>query len=647
MKLAVIFLLEAAIALQAVNCYSSYQSRIPNGDRVPDPCKPGAIWAGVGHQSAMGADTRNKFGMDFLAAGKKWTPELCRKDSDGDGLTNGEELGDPSCVWTSGTPQRTTGISHPGVCPLDSKTCKNAWDVCPKPFSCPAMNDPGVTIRNFTINKNTPVPAVETTYICQAFELNSTASPVHMIGSKPIIVNKNIMHHMLMYACSTRPNQTLFDGPQECFMGNTDCTEIINIWGYGLEGECFNNNTGFRIGGEGYRYALLQLHWNNPAKVTTYTDSSGLALYFTSNLRKYDQGTLMYGETNLVLPPYRQQINFNHTCPSVCTEHYHSETRYITAAGIHMHTYGIQGRISLWRNGTLVKDLLPLQMYDYNSPKMDPFDPPVEYRKGDEVRTECYFSTMKSNQTIFFGEGTGDEMCFAFLSYYPNNISLTTDQKLGRCIALAGINTCWLQSNVRPQIEQQCNISDMISGKIPSQVAADMTANRCFSETGCTSTCRNYLNATLWPSNACYDPSRAKLMAEFLAMGPRFINSTVAQTIVKTLYGQRFCQQEVTALAAMAQLAVAQSAVTTAASNQASATQIGLTSEHLLIIIIVCSCLGFIIILAVLALIASKTGGGGFPKPTAGADKLTQQPAAGDNKAYLYNEYENGAKTQL
>ena len=44
-----------------------------------------------------------------------WTVDLCRKDSDGDGKTNGEELGDPNCIWVRGaTPQILDGLSHPG-----------------------------------------------------------------------------------------------------------------------------------------------------------------------------------------------------------------------------------------------------------------------------------------------------------------------------------------------------------------------------------------------------------------------------------------------------------------------------------------------------------------------------------------------------
>ena len=36
-------------------------------------------------------------------------------DSDGDGRTNGEELGDPNCVWQKSNPTRLlSSVSHPG-----------------------------------------------------------------------------------------------------------------------------------------------------------------------------------------------------------------------------------------------------------------------------------------------------------------------------------------------------------------------------------------------------------------------------------------------------------------------------------------------------------------------------------------------------
>lgn len=49
---------------------------------------------------------------------KTWTYYLCRKDSDGDGKTNGEELGDPDCEWVpNSVPKSTVSLSHPGKWP--------------------------------------------------------------------------------------------------------------------------------------------------------------------------------------------------------------------------------------------------------------------------------------------------------------------------------------------------------------------------------------------------------------------------------------------------------------------------------------------------------------------------------------------------
>ncbi|KAK3590358.1 hypothetical protein CHS0354_020679 [Potamilus streckersoni] len=128
--------------------YQMFQVNIPNGEIVPHPCKANYIWRGVGHRNALGGDERNPFGLAFYAAGAKWTKNLCQLDSDGDGKTNGEELGDPSCVWTPGqSPFRLVGLSHPGVCePMNSSQCtgKNVWVDCHlDEFICDAMNRNG------------------------------------------------------------------------------------------------------------------------------------------------------------------------------------------------------------------------------------------------------------------------------------------------------------------------------------------------------------------------------------------------------------------------------------------------------------------------------------------------------------------------
>lgn len=71
-----------------------------------------------------GCDTppcQNAFGMAFDLNGKVWDADLAMMDSDGDGYTNGEELGDPEGTWT-------VGMASPSLCDCASPP---GWSVTP------------------------------------------------------------------------------------------------------------------------------------------------------------------------------------------------------------------------------------------------------------------------------------------------------------------------------------------------------------------------------------------------------------------------------------------------------------------------------------------------------------------------------------
>jgi hypothetical protein len=68
--------------------YWGYEDRVPNG--AVHSCNT-CHYAGA-------------FLDDFHAAGDQWTAALAALDSDGDGTTNGFELGDPYGVWSVGRP---------------------------------------------------------------------------------------------------------------------------------------------------------------------------------------------------------------------------------------------------------------------------------------------------------------------------------------------------------------------------------------------------------------------------------------------------------------------------------------------------------------------------------------------------------------
>lgn len=108
------------LLFSGVSSFHFYARYIPNGDKVS--FRDGSRefpWQAIGHSlpNAFPQLQRNDFGRAFARAGYRWTVELCKADSDGDGLTNGEELGDPACTWQYGQPHPETAkrVRHPGV----------------------------------------------------------------------------------------------------------------------------------------------------------------------------------------------------------------------------------------------------------------------------------------------------------------------------------------------------------------------------------------------------------------------------------------------------------------------------------------------------------------------------------------------------
>ena len=98
-----------AYLMLVVQSHKTYRGKVPNG------CMEIANSKALGHVNDVGGGANNVFGKAFKTAGFKWTTELCQADSDGDGQTNGFELGDPNCNWKEGEKAAITDqLSHPG-----------------------------------------------------------------------------------------------------------------------------------------------------------------------------------------------------------------------------------------------------------------------------------------------------------------------------------------------------------------------------------------------------------------------------------------------------------------------------------------------------------------------------------------------------
>src|SRR5688572_12676570 len=65
------------------------------------------------------------------------------------------------------------------------------------------------------------------------------------------------------------------------------------------------------------------------------------------------------------------------------------------------------------------------------------FDPPFEWKPGDEVRVTCVYQSTHRNFTTYYGEATiSQEMCLAFVTYYP------ADNSPNFCGQWKGIGVC-------------------------------------------------------------------------------------------------------------------------------------------------------------------------------------------------------------
>ncbi|XP_033727098.1 peptidylglycine alpha-amidating monooxygenase-like [Pecten maximus] len=535
--------LVAVLCVTTVWGYRHFQDEIPNGAAVPHPCKTNFIWWGVGHLNPRGGGSINPFGVDFKNAGMKWTRALCEMDSDGDGETNGQELGDPDCGWTKGSVAAVTkDISHPGICtPYSDPACQavNTWIDCElEDLDCDAKDGVGTKNMSLRIPKMA-VPASMTSYYCMTYQMPSDID-YHIISLEPLVDNVNVLHHILIYGCEDS-DETIYHTPKPCEMYTQQCPSYLAGWGIGEKGTCLYKETGFRIGKTGFRTILLQFHWNNPELRVDYTDNSGLNVFYTPILRPYDAKMLTVGTRYFEIPPGEQEVKVEGRCSTDCSSLLLTGPVYITMANSHMHYLGRKQTFQQYRNGVWIRDISNIDGFQYDAITEYHFDPPIEVLPGDELRTTCTYQTVSRDKTTFEGEGTSDEMCFVFLRIFP-----AANTKGSFCLSWKKYDLCKLFTfpSEFPDIDG-CKITSMLNPFHPDLISLMSNLKKlCKPFDICTQECKHFIKGTL-SNDKCINSELNQLLRQLSFQHlPIYTEVWAAIDSCKTEIEMETCQEQ-------------------------------------------------------------------------------------------------------
>ncbi|XP_066468734.1 putative DBH-like monooxygenase protein 2 [Tiliqua scincoides] len=278
------------------------------------------------------------------------------------------------------------------------------------------------------------IPDDDTTYACTFIPLPIVKKKHHIYKFEPAITprNQTMVHHILVYACGNA--SVLPSGVSDCYGADPDfslCSQIVVGWAVGGGSYMFPDETGISIGTPlDAQWIRLEIHYSNFDLISGLVDNSGIRLYFTPELRPYDMGVLQTGFFTFpihFLPPGADSFSSFGLCNTSQFDELNGTPvpdLHVFGFLLHTHLCGTGVRGVQYRNGKQLRVLCEDLKYDFNLQETRALPEVIIFKPGDEFLVECRYQTRDRTGITFGGPSTLNEMCLAFLFYYPrNNIS--------------------------------------------------------------------------------------------------------------------------------------------------------------------------------------------------------------------------------
>ncbi|XP_032398273.1 DBH-like monooxygenase protein 2 homolog [Etheostoma spectabile] len=361
------------------------------------------------------------------------------------------------------------------------------------------LNYLSATVENITI------PQTRTYYHCKVMQFPNLKTKHHIYQIEPVIENVDMVHHMLLHRCPTFVVKP-YDKP--CFMGDIGdaCFGVVAAWGVGAGAYELPENVGIPVGSEDTFYRL-EIHYNNQNRTAGRTDSSGMKLHYTAQLRQYDAGILTTGMLPLHhisynIPPKATQFHTYGVCNTTLFSKLLNPVPELQVFAIILHTHlaGRKVRVGQYRNGEQIDFLGLDENFNFEFQQVISLGNIKTIKQSDEIAVECTYSTTDRTNVTKMGLATTDEMCLAFLFYYPAI-------KINTCVSHPNTSTYKDQDDIAAQ--------ERLLKKLPQiQYISDDNTNSSFNLYG---TVREMMKT---PSDTCHNNNAASRLSTSWIMDP-------------------------------------------------------------------------------------------------------------------------------
>lgn len=356
------------------------------------------------------------------------TPDgSCGTTTNGGGNTNGGTTSGSSTGVTNGGTSTSSGTTNTNGGTTNSGGTNGATnsDYPPGCIDCGdySCGDEGYPVAFRAHNNPTPgdTEPYDASWIGSDGNLNSYecfyfeapwGAATQLIGHRPIIDNTRVLHHWLLYASTTAPLDLTDGGHKSHCQFQPDPDRVLLAgWAPGAPGGNMPVNVGQQLP-DGQRVIItLEIHYFNTDPGATALDRSGVEVCLTDTPRPEEATMHWLGTENINIPPQSQA-----TAGDTCTPNT-GQTSTILAVWPHEHLTGVHTKLELFRSdGT--SEIVHDGPFSFDNQTVYWLDNPITVNPGDHLQATCTYQN-NTAQSIFFGEGSQEEMCYLFTMAYP------------------------------------------------------------------------------------------------------------------------------------------------------------------------------------------------------------------------------------